>query len=128
GVGVAERGGCGFWVAVVPATLAGTTLAALDEGDRVNLEADVVGHVVRRWPASPTSALAAVVGALPWAGRLVGRVGVDKAVAQLAAGGGVLVWDPDLEGEGDVVFAGAAMKPAAFAFLLTQACGHTTIP
>jgi 3,4-dihydroxy 2-butanone 4-phosphate synthase len=69
-----------------------------------------------------------VVGALPWAGRLDGRVGVDKAVAQLAAGGGVLVWDPELEGEGDVVFAGAAMKPAAFAFLLTQACGHTTVP
>jgi 3,4-dihydroxy 2-butanone 4-phosphate synthase/3,4-dihydroxy 2-butanone 4-phosphate synthase/GTP cyclohydrolase II len=55
-------------------------------------------------------------------------VAVDKAVAQLAAGGGVLVWDPDLEGEGDVVFAGAGLRPEAFTFLLTQACGHTTIP
>ena len=117
-----------FSVALVPATLAETTLAGLDDGRRVNLESDVVGLVARRWPSSPTAALSAVVGALPWAGRLEGRVAVDKAVAQLAAGGGVLVWDPDLEGEGDVVFAGAGLRPEAFTFLLTQACGHTTIP
>jgi 3,4-dihydroxy 2-butanone 4-phosphate synthase/3,4-dihydroxy 2-butanone 4-phosphate synthase/GTP cyclohydrolase II len=117
-----------FSVALVPATLAETTLAGLEEGRRVNLESDVVGQVARRWPSSPTAALAAVVGALPWAGRLEGRVAVDKAVAQIAAGGGVVVWDPDLEGEGDVVFAGAGMRPQAFTFLLTQACGHTTIP
>ncbi len=117
-----------FSVALVPTTLAGTTLAAVEEGDRVNLETDVVGLVARRWPESPTAALAKVVGALPWAGRLEGRVAADKAVAQIAAGGGVVVWDPDLEGEGDVVFAGATLRPAAFAFLLTQACGHTTIP
>jgi 3,4-dihydroxy 2-butanone 4-phosphate synthase/3,4-dihydroxy 2-butanone 4-phosphate synthase/GTP cyclohydrolase II len=117
-----------FSVALIPATLADTTLAALEEGDRVNLESDVVGLVARRWPESPTAALAAVVGALPWAGRLEGRVAIDKAVAQIAAGGGVVVWDPDLEGEGDVIFAGAIMRPAAFTFLLTQACGHTTVP
>jgi 3,4-dihydroxy 2-butanone 4-phosphate synthase/3,4-dihydroxy 2-butanone 4-phosphate synthase/GTP cyclohydrolase II len=117
-----------FSVALVPATLAETTLAGLDDGRRVNLESDLVGLVARRWPSSPTAALSAVVGALPWAGRLEGRVAVDKAAAQLAAGGGVLVWDPDLEGEGDVVFAGAGLRPEAFTFLLTQACGHTTIP
>jgi 3,4-dihydroxy 2-butanone 4-phosphate synthase/3,4-dihydroxy 2-butanone 4-phosphate synthase/GTP cyclohydrolase II len=117
-----------FSVALVPTTLAETTLAALTEGDRVNLEADVVGRVARRWPGAPGPAVAAVVAALPWAGRLEGRVGVDKAVAQLAAGGGVLVWDPTLEGEGDVVFAGAGMTPEAVVFLLTQACGHTTVP
>src|SRR5207302_4326502 len=32
------------------------------------------------------------------------------------------------EGEADVVFAGAGLRPASFVFLLTQACGHTTIP
>jgi 3,4-dihydroxy 2-butanone 4-phosphate synthase len=117
-----------FSVALIPATLADTTLAGLEEGDRVNLEADVVGLVARRWPESPARALAAVVGALPWAGRLEGRAAVDKAVAQIAAGGGVVVWDPDLEGEGDVILAGAIMRPAAFTFLLTQACGHTTVP
>jgi 3,4-dihydroxy 2-butanone 4-phosphate synthase/3,4-dihydroxy 2-butanone 4-phosphate synthase/GTP cyclohydrolase II len=117
-----------FSVALVPATLADTSLAGLEEGRRVNLESDVIGLVARRWSDRPTAALAAVVGALPWAGRLEGKVAVDKAVAQLAAGGAVVVWDPDLEGEGDVVFAGAGMRPQAFTFLLTQACGHTTIP
>jgi 3,4-dihydroxy 2-butanone 4-phosphate synthase len=117
-----------FSVALVPATLADTTLAGLEEGRRVNLESDVIGLVARRWSDRPTAALAAVVGALPWAGRLGGKAAVDKAVAQIAAGGAVVVWDPDLEGEGDVVFAGAGMRPQAFTFLLTQACGHTTIP
>jgi 3,4-dihydroxy 2-butanone 4-phosphate synthase len=117
-----------FSVALVPATLADTTLAGLEEGRRVNLESDAIGLVARRWSDRPTAALAAVVGALPWAGRLGGKAAVDKAVAQIAAGGAVVVWDPDLEGEGDVVFAGAGMRPQAFTFLLTQACGHTTIP
>jgi 3,4-dihydroxy 2-butanone 4-phosphate synthase len=117
-----------FSVALIPTTLAETTLGDLEDGRRVNLEADVVGQVARRWPDSPTAALASVVGSLPWAGKLDGRAGVDKAVAQIAAGGGVVVWDPDLEGEGDVVFAGANLRPQAFAFLLTQACGHTTVP
>jgi 3,4-dihydroxy 2-butanone 4-phosphate synthase len=117
-----------FSVALIPATLADTTLADLEEGRRVNLEADVVGRVARRWADRPNAALAAVVGALPWAGRLDGRVAVDKAVAQIAAGGGVVVWDPDLEGEGDVVFAGVGLRPQAFVFLLTQVCGHTTVP
>jgi 3,4-dihydroxy 2-butanone 4-phosphate synthase/3,4-dihydroxy 2-butanone 4-phosphate synthase/GTP cyclohydrolase II len=117
-----------FAVALVPATLTATTLAGLEEGRRVNLEADAVSMVARRWAAAPAAALAAVVGSLPWAGRLGGAVGVDKAVSQLAAGGGVLVWDPDREGEGDVVFAGAILRPQALTFLLTQACGHTTVP
>jgi 3,4-dihydroxy 2-butanone 4-phosphate synthase/3,4-dihydroxy 2-butanone 4-phosphate synthase/GTP cyclohydrolase II len=117
-----------FSVALVPATLSETTLDGLDEGSRVNLESDVVGAIARRWPAGATAALAAVVGALPWAGRLEGRVAVDKAAAQLAAGGAVVVWDPDREGEGDVVLAGAGLRPQAVTFLLTQVCGHTTVP
>ncbi|HET6949625.1 MAG TPA: 3,4-dihydroxy-2-butanone-4-phosphate synthase, partial [Acidimicrobiales bacterium] len=117
-----------FAVALVPATLEATTLAHLEDGHRVNLEADVVSLVARQWASAPAAALAAVVGSLPWAGRLAGRVGVDKAVAQIAAGGGVVVWDPHREGEGDVVFAGARLRPQAVTFLLTQACGHTTVP
>jgi 3,4-dihydroxy 2-butanone 4-phosphate synthase/3,4-dihydroxy 2-butanone 4-phosphate synthase/GTP cyclohydrolase II len=68
------------------------------------------------------------VARLPWAGHLSGPVGVQKVVAQLAAGGGVVVWDPTLEGEGDVVFAAERFRPEAMTFLLTQVCGHTTIP
>lgn len=117
-----------FSVALVPATLDGSTLGRLAEGQRINLETDLVAKVARRHPDQPATALAAVIGALPWAGHLSGRVGVEKAVAQIAAGGAVVVWDPVHEGEGDVIFAGAALRPAAIVFLLTQACAHTTVP
>jgi 3,4-dihydroxy 2-butanone 4-phosphate synthase/3,4-dihydroxy 2-butanone 4-phosphate synthase/GTP cyclohydrolase II len=40
----------------------------------------------------------------------------------------VVIHDPDRESEADVVFAGAILRPASFVFLLTQVCGHTTIP
>ncbi|MCF6472042.1 3,4-dihydroxy-2-butanone 4-phosphate synthase, partial [Nonomuraea sp. MG754425] len=60
--------------------------------------------------------------------RISGRAGVDKAIAQISAGGAVLVWDPDRETEGDVIFAGARLRPDAFTFMLTQCCGHPTVP
>ena len=53
---------------------------------------------------------------------------MDQALAQLAAGGGVAVWDPDAESEGDVVFAGERIRPGAFRFLLTEVFGHPTVP
>jgi 3,4-dihydroxy 2-butanone 4-phosphate synthase/3,4-dihydroxy 2-butanone 4-phosphate synthase/GTP cyclohydrolase II len=92
--------------------------------------------VPRGWPplsqhshlGRPAAALAAAVGSLPWAGHLSGRAGAEKAVAQIAAGGAVIVWDPVAEGEGDVIFAGARMSPEAMVFLLTRVCGHTTVP
>jgi len=68
------------------------------------------------------------VSSLGWAGHVSGRAGTQKAVAQLAAGGGVMVWDPDREVEGDVIFAGAVIRPEAFTFLLTRCCGHPTVP
>jgi 3,4-dihydroxy 2-butanone 4-phosphate synthase len=49
-------------------------------------------------------------------------------LARLAAGGGVAVWDPDAENEGDVIFAGEQLRPDAFRFLLTEVCGHPTVP
>jgi 3,4-dihydroxy 2-butanone 4-phosphate synthase len=117
-----------FSVALVPATLEATTLGGLAEGQRVNLETDLTAKVIRSHPARPASALAAVIGSLPRAGQLSGRVGAQKAVAQIAAGGAVVVWDPAREGEGDVVLAGARLAPEAMVFLLTEACGHTTVP
>ena len=53
---------------------------------------------------------------------------MDKTAAQLAAGGAVIIHDPDREAEADVVFAGARLRPESMVFLLVQACGHTTIP
>jgi 3,4-dihydroxy 2-butanone 4-phosphate synthase len=125
---VAEVARDRFCVVVVPATREATTLGSLAAGDRVNLESDLVARLTSRWPGDTPARLARAIGGLPWAGPVSGRAGVDKAVAQLAAGGGVVIWDPDREGEGDVVFAGARLRPEAFAFLLTQCCGHPTVP
>jgi 3,4-dihydroxy 2-butanone 4-phosphate synthase len=114
-----------FSVVLVPNTLRLTRLGALESGDRVNLESDLLARMAR---SGHGPSLLRAVQRLPWAGHLSGAVGVQKVVAQLAAGGGVVVWDPTLEGEGDVVFAGERFRPEAMTFLLTQVCGHTTIP
>lgn len=117
-----------FSVALIPSTLAFTTLRDLCEGDRVNLETDLVGKLAARHGAGTAAALARSVAHLPWAGVVTGSLGVEKVVRQFASGGGVIVWDPDREQEGDVIFAGAGLRPEAFTFLLTQACCHPTVP
>ncbi|MGH9169985.1 MAG: riboflavin synthase [Acidimicrobiales bacterium] len=125
---VAEVGRDRFSVALVPTTLAETTLSALEPGQRVNLETDLVAKLALTAGASTGAALAAVVGALPWAGPLSGRLGVEKVLAHFAGGGGVVVFDPQRENEGDITFAGAKFRPESMSFLLRQACGHTTVP
>lgn len=117
-----------FSVALIPITLRETTLGALHPEDRVNLEADLFVKSARELHVAARLVAARSLAALPWSGELHGSAGVQKAAAQLAAGGAVLIYDPDREGEADVVFAGAGLRPASFVFLLTQACGHTTIP
>ncbi len=117
-----------FSVVLIPATLRQTTLTALAVGDRVNLESDIVARLALTRSASAGADVARVVASLGWAGHVAGRTGVEKAVTQFAAGGGVVIWDSDREVEGDVVFAGAAISPQAFIFLLTRCCGHTTVP
>jgi 3,4-dihydroxy 2-butanone 4-phosphate synthase len=44
------------------------------------------------------------------------------------AGGAVLVWDPEIEGEADVILPGTRLKPESFTFLLTQVCGYPCVP
>jgi len=117
-----------FSVALVPITLAATTLGALEVGARVNLEGDLLDRLAQRYEGRTRNALQRVVAAMPWKGVVSGRLGVEKVVAQIAAGGCVVVWDPAREGEGDVIAAGAELSPHTFAFLLTQAFGHTTVP
>lgn len=127
-VTVAEVGRDRFSVALIPLTLAHTTLGGLAEGDRVNLESDLVARIARRWPDRAGTVLAEVAGALPWAGHVSGSAGVQKVVTQIAAGGAVMVWDPDREAEGDVIFGGARLRPSAFTFLLTEVCGYPCTP
>jgi 3,4-dihydroxy 2-butanone 4-phosphate synthase len=117
-----------FSVALIPITLRESTLGSLRAGDRVNLEADLFVKSARELHATARLGASESLAALPWAGELTGPAGVEKAAAQLAAGGAVLIYDPDREGEADVVFAGARLRPESFVFLVTQACGHTTIP
>lgn len=118
-----------FSVALVPITLAETSLGELAEGDRVNLESDMLVKTTREgMPRARSRHAAASLTSLAWAGELTGASGIQKAASQLAAGGGVVVYDPDREGEADVVFAGSVLRPEAFVFLLTEVCGHTTVP
>ncbi|MFI9841977.1 riboflavin synthase [Nonomuraea sp. NPDC051941] len=125
---VAEVARDRFSVALIPLTLRATTLSELSVGDRVNLEPDLVVRLARRRLPDLAKSVTEVVAALPWAGRLSGARGVQQALTQLAAGGAVVIWDPERESEGDVVFAGARLRPEAFTFLLTQVCGHPTVP
>ncbi len=115
-------------VALIPSTLEGTTLSSLAVGDRVNLETDLIGKLAARHGAASHAALARTVAQVPWAGIVSGSLGVEKVVAQIAAGGAALVWDGEREGEGDVIVAGLGLKPQTVAFILTQACSHLTVP
>jgi len=117
-----------FSVALIPITLRETALADLRVDDRVNLEADLFVKSARELHTAARLVASRSLAALPWSGELRGPGGVQKAAAQLAAGGAVVIYDPDREGEADGVFAGASLRPASVVFLLTQACGHTTIP
>jgi riboflavin synthase alpha subunit len=94
-----------FSVVLIPATLAWTTLGSLAAGDRVNLESDVVTRLATGH-ADAAAEVSRAVGALGWAGHISGRIGVEKAVTQVAAGRAVMVWDPDRETEGIVIFGG----------------------
>lgn len=117
-----------FSVALIPATLAATTLGDLVAGSRVNLEADLLCRIAKRHGGDADRVLASVVGAMPWAGELSGRRGVEKALSHFASGGTVVVWDPDREGEGDLIAAASDLRPQTLVFFLTRACGHTTVP
>jgi 3,4-dihydroxy 2-butanone 4-phosphate synthase/3,4-dihydroxy 2-butanone 4-phosphate synthase/GTP cyclohydrolase II len=117
-----------FSVALIPITQAETTLGDLQPGQRVNLESDLFVKSARDLWQSARLVATRSLSALPRAGEMSGPTGVSKCINQLAAGGGVLIYDPQREAEADVVFAGARLRPASMAFLLTQVCGHTTVP
>ena len=127
-VSVAELLNDRFSVALIPITQRETTLGSLTVDDAVNLEADLFTKSARDLHTSARLVATRSFAALPWAGELTGAVGVEKTAAQLAAGGAVIVYDPDRENEADVIFAGAALRPESVVFLLTQVCGHTTVP
>ncbi|MCG8589284.1 MAG: 3,4-dihydroxy-2-butanone-4-phosphate synthase, partial [Proteobacteria bacterium] len=117
-----------FSVALIPTTLSETTLGELAPGQRVNLETDLVEKLARKHEGRTHQALRRAVAAGPWQGIVSGRLGVEKVVQQIAAGGAAIVFDPEREGEGDVIAAGVELRPQMFAFVLTEVCGHTCVP
>jgi riboflavin synthase len=62
---VASVGERWFEVALVPATLAGTTLGKLRPGDRVNLETDIVAKYVRRVLGGKREDITSLLAGLP---------------------------------------------------------------
>jgi 3,4-dihydroxy 2-butanone 4-phosphate synthase/3,4-dihydroxy 2-butanone 4-phosphate synthase/GTP cyclohydrolase II len=127
-VTIAERLHDRFSIVVLPVTRQATTLSRLRPSARVNLELDLVNRLVARRARAARADLMNVTAALAGAGHVSGRAALDKVLARIAAGGAVAVWDPDAENEGDVIFAGARLRPEAFRFLLTEVCGHPTVP
>src|SRR6201996_7659380 len=125
-----------FCVVLLPVTREATTLRRLSAGDRVNLELDLMARLAARTPAGPRASdgdgvvapSSRVLTALPRAGHIAGRDGAEHAVRQFAAGGAVVVWDPAVEGEADVVLPGRRLKPESFTFLLTRVCGYPCVP
>lgn len=111
----------GFSVALIPETLRRTTLAELAEDGLVNVETDVLPKYLRRFGRPPRNGLA-------WQGLQRGREAVEKAIAVIAAGGMVLVWDPAREGEADVIMAGDRVRPADINFFMTHVRGLLCVP
>lgn len=110
-----------FSVALIPETLRRTTLAGLTDGALVNLETDMLPKYVRQFGHAPPPALA-------WSGMQRGLEAVEKAIATIAAGGRVIVWDPAREGEGDVIMAGDRVTPADINFFMTHVRGLLCVP
>lgn len=125
---VAERLADRFSVALIPVTKRDTALGDLVVGDRVNLEADLFVKTAREMHLSAKAVARRSLAALPWAGELHGAEGVQRCIAQLAAGDAIVIYDPEREAEADIVYAGSRFRPESMVFLLTTACGHTTVP
>jgi 3,4-dihydroxy 2-butanone 4-phosphate synthase/3,4-dihydroxy 2-butanone 4-phosphate synthase/GTP cyclohydrolase II len=87
----------------------------------VNVETDVLPKYVHRFGHAPRPALA-------WAGLRRGREAVEMAIAAIAAGGKVIVWDPAREGEGDVIMAADRVSPADINFYMTHVRGLLCAP
>ena len=128
GLTIAEISRDRFAVSLIPDTLTRTALGQLAAGARVNLEGDLVEKLARQYEGRTARVLSRSVAALPWAGVVSGRAGVEKVLHQIASGGSALVWDPSREGEGDLIAAGANLRPETWTFILTQVCGHGTVP
>ena len=116
---VAASSDDGFAVAVIPHTLAVTTLGTKRQGDPVNLEVDVVAKYVERLleqsrrlrnPSMPFTE-------------------IEQAIEAIARGEIVVVVDDaDRENEGDLIIAAEKMTPETMAFMIRHTSGVICMP
>src|SRR5262249_41177900 len=85
---------------------------------------DLLVKSARELHAAARLVAARSLAALPWSGERRGPAGMQKAAAQLAAGGAVGSPDPRREGGADGVLAGAGLRAATCVLLRPQACGN----
>lgn len=122
-----------FEVGLIPATLEATTLGELTVGDTVNLETDALAKYVQRILA--VSGSVAGLGVTPtgsaggWEHRAAALDTIDRAVAEIARGGAVVVVDDeDRENEGDIIFAAEHATPELMAFTVRYTSGVICTP
>lgn len=122
-----------FEVGLIPATLEATTLGELTVGDTVNLETDALAKYVQRILAVSGSAAGLGIPALIPAGSPAHRPEaldtVERAIAEIARGGAVVVVDDeDRENEGDIIFAAEHATPELMGFTIRYTSGVICAP
>ena len=135
-----------FAVALIPHTLAVTTLGARRSGDRVNLEMDVLGKYVRA--LLPSAGAAAEEARDSWdaracwserredamredgeAPRALPFVSIEEAIEEIRRGRMlVVVDDEDRENEGDLLMAADRANPEAINFMAKHGRGLICVP
>ena len=123
-----------FEVGLIPATLEATTLGELTVGDTVNLETDALAKYVQRILAVSGSVAGLGVTPTGSAGggtqhRSAALDTIDRAVAEIARGGAVVVVDDeDRENEGDIIFAAEHATPELMGFTIRYTSGVICAP
>ncbi|MGH1977525.1 3,4-dihydroxy-2-butanone-4-phosphate synthase [Rothia sp. L_38] len=122
-----------FEVGLIPATLEATTLGELTVGDTVNLETDALAKYVQRILAVSGSVAGLSVtptgSAGGWEHRAAALDTIDRAVAEIARGGAVVVVDDeDRENEGDIIFAAEHATPELMGFTIRYTSGVICAP
>ncbi len=122
-----------FEVGLIPATLEATTLGELTVGDTVNLETDALAKYVQRILA--VSGSVAGLGVTPGSAgggtqhRVAALDSVERAVAEIARGGAVVVVDDeDRENEGDIIFAAEHATAELMGFTIRYTSGVICAP
>ena len=107
----------GFAIAVIPHTLAVTTLGARAVGARVNLEVDLIAKYVEALVRLPARKHAMTFDA------------VERAIDAVRRGEFVVVVDDeDRENEGDLIIAAEKMTPDKMAFMIRYTSGVICLP